>query len=46
MIGQLPGKRHRKLLTRAVIANMEYVALDQRVKTVWSASQAGTHGRI
>jgi len=38
MISQLPGKRHRKLLTRAVIAQMEYVVLDKRVKTVWSAS--------
>jgi hypothetical protein len=36
MIEQLPSKRHRKLLSRAVIADAEYVKLDHRVRTVWS----------
>lgn len=35
-ISQLPGKRHRKLLTRALIADAEYVKLDNRVQTVWN----------
>lgn len=35
-VEQLPGKRHRKLLTRAIIADREYVELDRRVRTVWS----------
>lgn len=37
-VEQLPGKRHRKLLARAIIADREYVELDRRVKTVWSGS--------
>jgi hypothetical protein len=37
-VEQLPGRRHRKLLTRAIIADREYVELDRRVKTVWSGS--------
>jgi hypothetical protein len=35
-VEQLPGRRHRKLLTRAIIAAREYVNLDRRVHTVWS----------
>jgi len=35
-ISQLPGKRHRKLLTRAVIADREYIDLGIRTSTVWS----------
>jgi hypothetical protein len=35
-INQLPGKRHRKLLTRAVIADRDYVRLDLRLNTVWN----------
>lgn len=35
-INQLPGKRHRKLLTRAVIADHDYVRLDLRLGTVWN----------
>jgi len=38
LVGQLPGRRHRKLLTRAVIADREYVELDRRVKKVWGGS--------
>jgi len=34
-IEQLPGRRHRKLLTRAILADHEYIALDRRVQTVW-----------
>ncbi|HEY2861124.1 MAG TPA: hypothetical protein VGJ21_22125 [Terracidiphilus sp.] len=36
MIGELPGKRHRKLLTRALIADREYIAIGIRTSTVWS----------
>jgi hypothetical protein len=36
MIASLPGRRHRKLLTRAVVADREYVALDRLVETVWA----------
>jgi hypothetical protein len=35
LIEQLPGMRHRKLLSRAIIADREYVELDRRVQTVW-----------
>ncbi|NBQ69427.1 MAG: hypothetical protein EBU46_11615 [Nitrosomonadaceae bacterium] len=35
LIEQLPGRRHRKLITRAIIADLEYVELDRRVQTVW-----------
>jgi hypothetical protein len=38
LLGQLPGKRHRKLLTRAIIADREYLELDRRVRTVWHGS--------
>lgn len=36
MISQLPGKRHRKLLTRAIIADREYIDLNIRISRVWS----------
>jgi hypothetical protein len=36
LMSQLPGRRHRKLLTRAVIADREYVEIDRRLRTVWS----------
>jgi len=36
MIASLPGRRHRKLLTRAVVACREYVALDRLVDAVWA----------
>lgn len=35
LINQLPGRRHRKLLTRAVIADREFVNLNVRISTVW-----------
>jgi hypothetical protein len=38
LVEQLPGRRHRKLLTRAIIADREYVKLDRRVQTVWKGS--------
>jgi hypothetical protein len=38
LVEQLPGRRHRKLLTRAIIADREYVELDRRVHTVWQGS--------
>jgi hypothetical protein len=37
-VEQLPGKRHRKLLARAVVADREYVELDRRIRTVWSGT--------
>jgi len=36
VVDQLPGKRHRKLLTRALVADAEYIALDNAVRAVWS----------
>ena len=36
IVEQLPGRRHRKLLTRAIIADREYLELDRRVQTVWN----------
>lgn len=41
IIEQLPGRRHRKLLTRAIIADREYVELERRVQTVWSGMGLG-----
>ena len=38
LVSQLPGKRHRKLLTRAVVADREYLELDRRIHTVWSGA--------
>jgi hypothetical protein len=38
LVEQLPGRRHRKLLSRAIIADREFVELDRRVRTVWSGS--------
>jgi hypothetical protein len=32
----IPGKRYRKILTRAVIADKEYVKIENRIKKVWS----------
>ena len=37
-VEQLPGKRHRKLLARAIIADREYVELDRRVRKVWGGA--------
>lgn len=36
-LDSLPGNRYRKLLTRAIVADNEYVVLENRVKTVWKA---------
>lgn len=36
LVEKLPSRRHRKLLTRAIIADREYVELDRRVQKVWS----------
>ena len=41
-ISQLPGKRHRKLLTRAIIADREFIDLGVRTSTVWSGSGVPT----
>lgn len=41
VVAQLPGTRHRKLLSRAIIADREYLALDRRVRTVWSGPGLG-----
>lgn len=35
LVTQLPGKRHRKLLTRALIADREYIEIGTRVAAVW-----------
>jgi len=35
VIERLPSKRHRKLLTRAIIADREYLDLGIRIATVW-----------
>jgi len=35
VVDQLPGNRHRKLLTRAIVSDGEYRQLDRRVHTVW-----------
>ena len=35
VVDQLPGNRHRKLLTRAIVSDGEYRQLDRRVQTVW-----------
>lgn len=34
----IPGKRYRKILTRAVITEKEYVKIENRIKKVWSNS--------
>ena len=34
----IPGQRYRKILTRAVIADKEYVKIENRIKKVWSNS--------
>lgn len=36
-LNSLPGKSYRKLLTRAIVADHEYVKLENRIKTVWKA---------
>jgi len=36
LISDRPGTRHRKLLTRAVIADRGYKELDTRINTVWN----------
>ena len=33
----LPGNRYRKLLSRAIVADNEFVKLENRIKTVWKA---------
>lgn len=37
VLDSLPGNRYRKLLTRAVVTDREFVTLENRVKTVWRA---------
>lgn len=36
-LASLPGRRYRKLLTRAVLEDHQYVELERRVETVWRA---------
>jgi hypothetical protein len=36
-LDSLPGKRYRKLLTRAIVADGEYFKIGNRIKTVWNA---------
>jgi hypothetical protein len=34
----IPGKRYRKILTRAIIKDKEYLKIENRIKKVWSNS--------
>ena len=34
-LASLPGNRYRKLLTRAIVSDHEYVALEKRIESVW-----------
>jgi hypothetical protein len=36
-LASLPGRRYRKLLCRAMVEDMQYQKLENRIKTVWSA---------
>lgn len=36
-LSSLPGKRYRKLLSRALVADLQYVQIENRIKTVWTA---------
>lgn len=38
ILNSLPGRSYRKLLTRAIVADHEYVKLENRIKTVWQAA--------
>ena len=38
VVERLPGTRHHKLLSRALLTHASYVELDRRVKTVWSGT--------
>lgn len=33
----IPGRRYRKILTRAVIKDSEYIKIENRIKKIWSA---------
>ena len=35
-LGNIPGKRYRKYLTRAIIKDKEYIKIENRIKKVWS----------
>ncbi len=37
-ISSLPGKRYRKLLTRAIVADIEFVKLEKRIKEFWKTN--------
>ncbi len=37
IISSLPGKRYRKLLTRAIASEHEYHRIEKRINTVWNA---------
>jgi len=37
MLSGIPGNRYRKLLSRAIVADHEYVQLGTRMKTVWTS---------
>jgi len=41
-VDQLPRRRHRKLLTRAILAHHDYVELDRRVNTVFQGPGFGS----
>jgi hypothetical protein len=38
VVEQLPGYRHHKLLSRALLTQASYVAIDRRVQTVWQGT--------
>lgn len=39
VLSSLPGKRHRKLLTRAIVADHDYALIENRLATVWRATE-------
>jgi hypothetical protein len=41
VVERLPGYRHHKLLSRAVLTQASYVAIDRRVHTVWHGGGVG-----
>lgn len=37
ILASLPGKRYRKLLTRAIVADTEYRRMENAIKTIWES---------
>jgi hypothetical protein len=36
-LSNLPGKRHRKLLVRSLVADNAYIEITKKIKSVWNA---------